>query len=108
MAAAKHETEKYMENELKMRIYGSYPPASVIVRLIARGDDAEKNAKKAYAQATSAVLKIRNDIKVTVAPTLFGGGKVWHVLLRGAHPQFLLEHIDLKNVVVDVDPVETV
>ncbi len=108
MAAAKHETEKYMENELKMRIYGGYPPASTIVRLIARGDDAERHAKKAYVQASAAMMKLRNDIKVTVAPTLFGGGKIWHVLLRGADPQSLLGSIDLKNVAVDVDPVETV
>lgn len=108
MASAKHETEKYMENELKMRIYGGYPPSATIVRLIARGDDAERNAKKAYAQASTAVMKLRNDVKVTVSPTLFGGGKIWHVLMRGAHPQSLLEHIDLKHVVVDVDPVETV
>jgi len=107
-AAAKHETEKFLENELKMRIYGGYPPASIIVRLISRGDDAEKHAKKAYAQAISAGLKLRNETKVTVAPTLFGGGKVWHVLLRGADPQSLLSSIDLKELTVDVDPVETV
>lgn len=107
-SAAKHETEVYLENELKIRIYGGYPPFSKIIRLITRDEKAENHAKRAYSQASAAILKLRTDAKVSVAPTLFGAGREWHVLIRGADPQSLLSLIDLKDVVVDVDPVETI
>jgi len=42
------------------------------------------------------------------APTLFGSGKVWHVLLRGHNIRRLLPKLDLSEVVVDVDPIDCI
>lgn len=108
LAAAKHETEQYLDQELKMRLHSNYPPASTMVRLLTRGETAASRAKKLHADVMSATLKARSDVKATVAPTLFGGGKIWQVLLRGTKPTEMLPDIDLRDVSVDVDPVETI
>ncbi len=107
MAAANHETEKYLNDELKLRIYGGYPPATQMLRFIIRGLEAEKKAKKLFTEVQKTILEERADIKAYVAPTFFGGNKEWHVLLRGLSPKALLPHLDLEGVVIDVDPMET-
>jgi primosomal protein N' (replication factor Y) len=107
IAASKHETEKYLNDELRLRVYSEYPPASAMIRFLIRGDDAEKKAKKFYNDVMRTIALEKSDVKAYVAPTFFGGGKVWHILLRGAEPRALLQHLDLRNVVVDVDPLET-
>ncbi len=107
IAAAKHETEKYLETELKLRLYNKYPPASRMVRLIVRGEDCEKRAKKLYVECMRDIALNGRDIKCSTAPTFFGGGKVWHVLLRGDEPRAALAGVDLRGVSVDIDPLET-
>jgi primosomal protein N' (replication factor Y) (superfamily II helicase) len=107
-SAAKHETEQYLEKELKIRLYSGYPPASKMIRILFREDDAERRAKRAQGEALAAVSALGAECKVSVAPTLFGGGKVWQVLLRGPQPEILLPSMDLSDAAVDVDPVETV
>ncbi len=107
VAAARHETEKYLDTELKLRIYSRYPPASRMVRLIARGEDCEKRARKLYVDCMREIALNRRDVKCSTAPTFFGGGKVWHVLLRGEEPRAVLAGVDLQGVSVDIDPLET-
>ncbi len=107
LAASRHETEKYMEDELRVRIYSGYPPASRMIRLIVRGEAPDIRAKKLHNEAMKAALQLGNDCKTTAAPAFFGGGKVWHVLLRGNAPQELLPHLDLHDIAVDVDAMET-
>ncbi len=107
VSAAAHETEKYLDTELKIRLYSGYPPATRIVRLIVRGEKAELHAKRIHGASVAAALRIGNDAKVSVSPTLFGGGKVWHVLLRGSDPTLLLPEIDTRDAVIDVDAMET-
>jgi primosomal protein N' (replication factor Y) len=108
LAAANHETEKYLENELKIRIYSGYPPATHMVRLIVRGEKCELLARKLHGNVIAAATKIGNDTKASVSPTLFGGGKVWHVLMRGSSPKEVLPYVDLKDAVVDIDAMETI
>lgn len=108
VAASKHETEKYLENELKVRLYSGYPPATRIIRLIVRSAMPDVRAKKLHAEAAKAALQLGNDAKASVAPAFFGAGKLWHVLLRGSAPQELLPHLDLHDIVVDVDAMETI
>ncbi len=108
VAASRHETEKYLDDELKVRLYSSYPPATRMIRLVVRDDAGGRKAKRIYAEALRANTALKGDTKVTVAPTLFGGGKTWHLLLRGASPQALLTELDVTDATVDVDPVETI
>jgi len=102
--AANHRTEEYLESELKLRKFTQYPPASAMVRLLVRGEGAAVRAK-----ALADAAKNNTDIlHISCAPTLFSGGKVWHVLLRGASPVRALASLDLTDVVVDIDPVECI
>ncbi len=82
--AALHKTEEYLEQELKMRLATGYPPASV--ELLAKSQN----------------------LAIGCAPTLFGGGKEWHILIRGKDPKRILRKVHLENVVIDVDPVDCV
>lgn len=107
-AASKHETEKYLEQELKIRLHSGYPPAARMVRLLTRGEDAASRAKRLHGEVLATILRANNDSKATVAPTFFGGGKEWQVLVRGSDPVSLLKEIDLANVFVDVDPMDTI
>lgn len=107
VAAAAHDTEKYLDTELKIRLYSGYPPATRIVRLIVRGDKAEITAKRLHGQCITAALRGGSDTKVSVSPTLFGAGKVWHVLLRGNDPTTLLAELNTQDAVIDVDAMET-
>jgi len=102
--AAKHETEKYMEQELKLRLHAGYPPATQMIRLLIRGENPAEHAKK----LSQEIQKVNPDLKMGCAPTIFGGGRVWHILLRGDSPKDILTHLDLGGVTVDVDPVECV
>jgi len=107
LLAAQHKTEEFMEQEFKLRLHSGYPPATKLIRLILR-KNAYQRAKELHRQAIAEAEK--NDLGITVssAPLLFGGGKSWHVLLRGANPAILLQYLDLTDAVVDVDPVECV
>jgi primosomal protein N' (replication factor Y) len=107
VAASRHETEKYLNDELKLRAYGGYPPSTQIIRFLLRGSDAGKRAKSLALSGQKIAKERKNDAKIHTAETLFGAGKVWHVLLRGSSPRELLAFLDLQDVVVDVDPVET-
>ncbi|MFA6523004.1 MAG: primosomal protein N' [Candidatus Peribacteraceae bacterium] len=107
LAAASHETEKFLDNELKLRAHAGYPPFTRMIRLLFRREDAMKRAKRVHDQALRSINAEKSTTKAYLAPTYSGGGKEWHVLLRGSNPRSLLQYLDLKNVSVDVDPVET-
>lgn len=100
--AAEHNTEQFLESELKLRMLSSYPPVSEMVRFLFRGDDAKQNAM-AFAR------QLKSDTSmISCAPTLFGAGKVWHVLFRGndVHPS--LRSIDTSRVILDRDPMDCI
>jgi primosomal protein N' (replication factor Y) len=107
LAASKHETEKYLNDELKLRIYGEYPPAADMIRFLVRTNGAERRAKRLFAEVQKAIAEERCEAKVYVSPTFFGGNREWHVLVRGSSLRPLLRHVDLTDVSVDVDPMET-
>ncbi|NOS68036.1 MAG: primosomal protein N' [Candidatus Peribacteraceae bacterium] len=108
IAASKHETERYLEDELRMRLHAGYPPAASMIRLLVRGPDAGARAKKLQTDAMTANMKSGGNVKISMGPTLFGAGREWQVLLRGEKPRELLAHLHLKDVPVDVDQLETV
>lgn len=102
--AAQHDVQTFTTNELKMRTHVGYPPAVPMFRLLARGPKALALLKSLKQKLTNEVT--HNNMKVTVqlAPTYFGAGKEWHILVRGAHAHDLLKSIPLEQVHVDTDP----
>jgi primosomal protein N' (replication factor Y) len=108
IAASKHATEKYLDDELRMRAASGYPPFTSMVRLIVRGPGAEARARTVYADAHAAASKTSSDVKIAIAPTLFGGRKEWQIMLRGSDLRKLLSTLTLRDVSVDVDPIETI
>ncbi|HVW66128.1 MAG TPA: primosomal protein N' [Candidatus Peribacteraceae bacterium] len=108
IAASQHRTEDYLEAELKLRNTLKYPPATQMIRFILRDEGAEKRAKMLHASILRLIEDNRLPAQAMIAPTLFGGGRVWHILLRGLHLRTLLPKLDLINVVVDIDPVDCI
>ncbi len=107
VAAARHETEKYLDDELKLRVHGGYPPATKIVRLLVRGPGAGNRAKNLLDEAKKNATAAGNDALIHLSPTLSSGGKEWQILLRGSDPRSLLVTMDLRDVTIDIDPIET-
>lgn len=106
--AAEHKTEEYLQDELKLRVHTGYPPTTKIVRLLCRNKDAKQCAHALAKQANTISAEKMLGLAVSCSPTLFGGGKVWHVLLRGNSPREVLSYLDLEGAVVDIDPMECI
>lgn len=102
--SALHKTEEFIDKELEMRSHAGYPPAANMVRLIYRGIEPKSRSDVHYA------LLRKNTVNLAIgcAPTLFGGGKEWHILMRGENPIDALQYIDLHDTVVDIDPMDCV
>ncbi len=107
IAAARHETEKYLDDELKLRIHGGYPPATKIVRLLVRGVNPALQAKRLLEEARAAAKGFPDVASIHSSPTFSNAGKEWQILLRGSEPRLLLSKLDLRDVTIDVDPIET-
>jgi primosomal protein N' (replication factor Y) len=108
VAASQHRTEDYLEAELKLREQLHYPPSTEMIRFITRMEGAEACAKKLHASILRFITSEKIDAQAMVAPTLFGGGKIWHVLLRGQNLRSFLTKIDLTDTVVDIDPIDCI
>lgn len=102
--AALHETEQYLDAELAMRKHAGYPPCTELIRLIARGPE----AKHIATAAASKLVAASESQSIGCAPTLFGGGREWHILIRGDGSRDLLTKADLSGLVVDIDPMDCV
>ncbi len=104
--AAEHQTETYLEQELKLRTYAKYPPTTRMVRLSIRGPHAADRAKTCAATLRKKVSP-EGSLLLSASPTLFEP-KTWHILIRGANPLSVLQNINLDDIVVDVDPLDCV
>ncbi len=108
VAAADHKTEEYLETELTIRTTLNYPPASDMIRFLISGVTPNVRAKKLQQDLQVLIAKESLNASVMCAPTLFGSGSVWHVLLRGSHIRELLAKLDLSEVIIDVDPIDCI
>lgn len=106
IAAASQTTEQYLDRELKARALHGYPPASSLIRVIVTGPDASSRAKKLQQRLLDRVAAQKFALHITCAPTLFGGGRTWHLFIRGQNPRALLDVIEGEDVAVDIDPME--
>ena len=106
--ASEHRTEEYLEEELRLRAHAKYPPFTKMIRLVFRNDNPEERAKTIQSQLSEVCGSQQTDASISCAPAFFGGGKVWHVFIRGSNPRKILKNIDLQNAIVDVDPIECV
>ena len=105
VAASKHRTEEYLDAELQLRTTLRYPPSTELIRFLVSGDNAESRAKTFHRAVQSAITE-QMDARASVAPTLFGAGKEWHILLKGNGIHSLLSQLPSENITVDVDPVD--
>lgn len=102
--AALHKTKEYLDFELDFREKSSYPPYGNMIRLLLRGED-QKNRAKLLSEK---LKKQYPDLTIGCAPTFFGGGKQWHLLIRGANPRIILDTLDRTDMVIDIDPLDCV
>jgi primosomal protein N' (replication factor Y) len=100
--ASGHKVEEYLEQELEARRLAGYPPFVRIVRFLFRGVGPEARAREFLAR----IQALPSPPPATVAPTFYGNGKEWHVMMRCADPQVVLDQLPLQGVIVDVDPVD--
>lgn len=98
LASAKHETEKYLANELTLRTKSMYPPAVEMARILFRG-----NSAREHALACQKALMKHEHLRTSAAPTFFGGGTLWHVLVRGNGARKAVQNIEHAGI-VDIDP----
>jgi primosomal protein N' (replication factor Y) (superfamily II helicase) len=107
--AAGHDVNGFYRYELEQRKRLGYPPFTRLVRLEFRDQDqasAEKEARR-VAEKLSANTK-QSSALIGPVPCFFA--KVnneyrWQIILRGAHPQELLQGVKLDGWRVEVDPV---
>jgi len=78
-----------------------------MIRLLFLEPDAKKRAMNAQETLRRAIMDGHLQANVFAAPTLFGGGRIWHVLLRGKDVRKLLSLIETWECSVDVDPMDT-
>ncbi|MDB4978082.1 MAG: primosomal protein [Candidatus Peribacteria bacterium] len=108
LAASRHETEQYLDQELKLRAYTNYPPTTEMLRLIVRDNDPAGRARSFTVTLQKNIDALGLHVTAKCAPTFFGGGREWHILLRGTATKKALEGLNLDEVIIDVDPMETV
>ena len=109
--ASRHDVRTYLDRELLERQKVKYPPDTELVRFVFSGEDARVRAKKFHAQISSqnsACLSGRQafSIQISAVPSLFSGGKVWYVFLRGKSVRYVLKKLPKFDGIIDIDPVE--
>jgi len=111
-----HDTEGFLQSELKKRETFFLPPFSQIIKLIyrhAKKETAFINAREAQKrlQATAKRLFPKESVSVTVAPALFPhqqGKFVVNVLLTAKHPHEIIKHTSLPPCHIHPHPLQTV
>jgi len=102
--AALHQTKEYLDYELDFRKKSLYPPFGNMIRLLLRGEDQKQRAK-----LLSEKIKIQYpNLTIGCAPTFFGGGKQWHLLIRGDNPRTIFDTLDRTDITIDIDPLDCV
>lgn len=107
-AAASHSTEQFLDTELRLRAHAGYPPVKEMSRVLYRENDPAGRARDACAKLQKRIDDLALPITAKCAPTFFGGGREWQILLRGERIKQLLDEVPLVDAIVDVDPLETV
>jgi|GEM_PF-1535258 primosomal protein N' (replication factor Y) len=102
--AANGKKEEYWQNELSLRRLAQYPPATQIIKMIVRGNDATKRGRELFHMAEK--LAAASEIAVSIAESFDDGLAIVTITLRGAHPRELLSALPLRGVSIDVDPTE--
>lgn len=106
-SAAKHETEAYLRSEREIRTMLGYPPATEMIRFIVRSPGAERNARELKDSLTKKIASLGLQATAFSAPTFYGAGHEWHVILKGLDIRKTLIDLDVpENVSIDVDPTD--
>jgi primosomal protein N' (replication factor Y) (superfamily II helicase) len=104
--SARHDVRTYLERELEERKKVHYPPDTELIRFVFSGDDARSRAKSFYNNLKNPYKLQATSYKLSCVPSLFSGGKVWYVFLRGKGVRNILKRLPKFEGVIDVDPVE--
>ncbi len=107
-AAATHRTEDYLRTELRLRAQLGYPPATSMIRLLLKGAQAQQRAQSTLRDIVKHIERTNLQAYASAAPTLFGAGKEWHILLRGTNIEEVLNVITDADITIDIDPVDVV
>ncbi len=107
VAASKHKTESYLDEELALRASANYPPNAQMIRMIFTEDTAKADAQKLLAAIRMQQVRETLSLQASSAPTFFGAGKTWHVLVRGKDARKILPLTTNARCAVDVDPMDT-
>ncbi len=104
-AAAQHQTEEWLNNELKLREQLQYPPAIQMVRFILRGPNSEARARMIHRSIVKILETQKLNGRSTVAQTLYGQN-MWHVFYNGMDVRPLLQHLNTGDAIIDIDPLD--
>jgi primosomal protein N' (replication factor Y) len=104
--AASHDVRTYLERELTEREKAHYPPDTEMVRFVFSGIDAKERSKTFCEELQKNYSLQTTHYSLSRAPSLFGGGKIWHVFLRGKGLREALRVISLPQAIVDINPIE--
>ena len=110
--ASRHDVRTYLEGELAQREKVHYPPDTEMVRFVF-SENAERESKVFFESfdssrsggTRSGQARVEK-LFISRAPSLFGGGKIWQVFVRGKGVRELLKNLPVFNGIVDVDPIE--
>lgn len=101
--AASHDVRTYLEQEMAERQKAHYPPDTNMLRFVFSGS----NARRESADFLGRLPKAGGErLSLSRSPSLFGGGKVWYVFVRGKNVQNLLRNLPQFDGVIDRDPIE--
>jgi primosomal protein N' (replication factor Y) len=101
--AAQHNVRSYLEAEIVERQKVHYPPDTEMIRIVFSTHDAKRESRK-----LAELLRKRGEVRVSCTPSIFSGGRVWYVFLRGKNVQEILRRLPVHQGVVDRDPIECV
>lgn len=99
--------EEYLEQELKLRTFALYPPASRMIRLLQSGNGSQEASQRLVQLLKAKAGKESLDLTITRSQRLGERGRSFQILIRGSDPRSVLKGINVDDVVIDVDPEET-
>ncbi len=104
--AARHDVRTYLDMELQERSKVHYPPDTEMVRFVFSENAEKESAAFLERVEHMSTSRVERSLLISRAPSLFGGGKIWHVFLRGKNVRDILNSLPGHPATVDVDPVE--
>jgi len=101
--ASMRKVKEYLEEELKCRRSSSYPPDSQMISFMFSGEDSNLKSNEFMRKLIN--KNKSEDCKISRMQSIFHGGKVWYVIVRGENARDMLKGAARYGCKIDVDPV---